>query len=515
MLLEKIDVFTLVPKDTLKKIYGNIENIDKLNPENAEAPKICEHKKKYIENLDNIQFIISPLVFLFNFKKHNVLYHSVSLKKVIGNDLVLKLWNFLKNNPGKTVQEMSSSLGINIDQLKILLEEGFLIDTKVDPYFPVKRIQKRTHFHKPHISLMYLLISNHCNLRCKYCSIEGDHKKTPDFSFTHMTNEIALKGIDLFLECLDPCAKEARIIYYGGEPLLNWEAIETSLEYIANKKNDPLLKNKKIETQLITNGMLLDREKIKLLKKHNVNISISLDGLKSHHDDARLTVSKGGSWEDSLAGYNMCREEGFTPGISCTMGKHNYKDADKIAEYFALDLETRGMGFNIIKGLPLKNEMEISHEEATISLIRAFEFLRKYGVYEDRMMRKVGSFVKEEPFFYDCAGYGGQFAVTPDGFIGPCHILAEDHKHVVGHINDPDIKEKILNGDLMKDWCRRSPLFMEECKDCVGLGICGGGCANEPISKGGKLFDMDETFCVHCKMVLEWLIKDMLKQITN
>jgi len=68
---------------------------------------------------------------------------------------------------------------------------------------------------------------------------------------------------------------------------------------------------------------------------------------------------------------------------------------------------------------------------------------------------------------------------------------------------DPDYKE----------WSMRSPLNMPQCQKCPALGICGGGCPFQSEIEKGSIWALDDRFCVHAKMTLEWLIWDLFDQI--
>lgn len=57
---------------------------------------------------------------------------------------------------------------------------------------------------------------------------------------------------------------------------------------------------------------------------------------------------------------------------------------------------------------------------------------------------------------------------------------------------------------------RRENIF--QCKNCPALGICGGGCPFQAEIEKGSIWDLDERFCIHAKLTLEWLIWDLLKQ---
>jgi len=63
------------------------------------------------------------------------------------------------------------------------------------------------------------------------------------------------------------------------------------------------------------------------------------------------------------------------------------------------------------------------------------------------------------------------------------------------------------------EWNKRTPLNMPECQDCVALGICGGGCPMNAYSNNHSIWALDERFCVHAKMTLEWLIWELYTNI--
>jgi uncharacterized protein len=463
-------------------------------------------------------FLWSPFAFLIKKRHYSVLYHSLNLGKIFGDGRLARLFALgRKGRPAlleQYLQILKSEGGERaIDELELLIRHQFLVPHGVDPYAPLKARQNERRFIKPQVGLLYLLISNDCNLRCGYCTIESAGRKHGSFRYSQMTKETARSGVDLFLKVLDPHINEPRIIYYGGEPLLNPETYYDSLAYIREKEKLGLFNGMSCEVSMVCNGTLVTEEIVKRMKELSASASVSLDGLKCHHDLMRKYRDGRGSFEEALRGYSLIRKHLGGCGISCTLGPHNYNDIEEIAEFFTTRLECRGLGFNIMKGLPPGNELEVPVDKITGQLIKAYKMLRKFGIYEDRIMRKVKSFVNEEPWIYDCGGYGGQIALCADGFIGPCHIAADDHRFCWGTIDDENLKREILEGQLMRQWCGRSPLKMKECYDCIGLAICGGGCADEAYVKNGELYAMDKSFCDHCKGLVEWLCDDLAEKL--
>lgn len=464
-------------------------------------------------NLKHQSYRLSPYVFLYENKDFFCIYHSINMKKIYGDERLKKFFNLGKEKEATGLNEFQKILGENNDgkeALKLLQETEILIPQHYDSSLPLKRLKGCSLFFKPHISIFYFLATNTCNLQCKYCAIESDFKKPKRFKFKHMNFLIAKKGVELFAKAMDKTTVEPTIIFYGGEPLLNWGAVKKTIQYIRHRESEGAFAGKKIQLQMVTNGTLIDKEKVKFMKKHELSPSVSIDGLQHHHDAMRvLRDTQKGSWKDTSKGYMLLKEAFGSVSVSCTLGLHNNKDLEEIAEYFATELELRGLGINLYKGLPTGSDIELDAKGATLMLIRAYKIFRRFGIYEDRIMRKIKAFVVEKPWLADCGGYGGQLALNVDGYLGPCQIMADNNQELIGHIDDKDIVEKVFNSEIMKRWCQRSPVNMEQCFDCEAIAVCGGGCVDEVLAKGGGFWDIDAQFCEHTKTTLEWMIKDL------
>ncbi len=121
-------------------------------------------------------------------------------------------------------------------------------------------------------------------------------------------------------------------------------------------------------------------------------------------------------------------------------------------------------------------------------------------------MRKLKPFVEETIHLKDCGAIGNQIVVAPDGSIGPCHGFLYNKKYF--HNSISTYNEISINPDFI-EWSKRFPLNMDECKDCVAIGICGGGCPYQAYVSKGSIWELDERMCKHNKMFLEWAIWDV------
>lgn len=176
--------------------------------------------------------------------------------------------------------------------------------------------------------------------------------------------------------------------------------------------------------------------------------------------------------------------------------------------------DIKSFGFNILMSDENFTPSSQYNELAAQFIIDEFLELRKKGIYEDRIMRKLRAFTKSQIYFSDCAATSGsQIVVAPTGQVGICHGCLHDKKYFVTNVDDHNFDAR--KNPTFIEWSQLTPINKEECQDCPALGICGGGCAiNAMHSKpGNTIHSIDERFCVHAKKTLEFLIRDLYRVI--
>ena len=131
------------------------------------------------------------------------------------------------------------------------------------------------------VQLCFIMTEN-CNMRCKYCVYSGAYKGMRTHNATHpMTWEIAHKVLDNFLS--RGKGKSVKYIsFYGGETLLEYKLIKKIVEYVHGV-------DKEIGFAMNTNLTLLTPEITEFLIKHDIQITVSLDGPEEVHDLYRIT----------------------------------------------------------------------------------------------------------------------------------------------------------------------------------------------------------------------------------
>ena len=170
----------------------------------------------------------------------------------------------------------------------------------------------------------------------------------------------------------------------------------------------------------------------------------------------------------------------------------------------------KGLGINLVLDTPNGPQSDEEYtRQCTEKLIEIFKIARTKGIYEDRIMRKIRTFVTKNLHVNDCGGCGNQLVVTPEGRIGPCQAYLGSGKNFSLRLDD---HPKPHEEEVFKEWAKRSPFSVESCHFCDALGICGGGCAYNSALRYGTIWKMDERFCIHSKMILEWMIWDLWEQ---
>lgn len=212
-------------------------------------------------------------------------------------------------------------------------------------------------------------INNRCNLNCKYCHF---HEKN---SYIHEEEMDIFAILDNIMEHIEK--NHISIFKLGfvgnGEPLLDYEKLCEYIRHIGG-----FLLEGRIVAYTISNGLLLDREKLEFFKEYNVNIGFSIDGIQAIHDKYRCRTHK-----YVMEKINLYKEVyGKYPSMNCTVGKETLEKADETIAFF----ENYGSRITFSRMIG----------EYGISLTDFNEFLYKA---KERLNVRTGG--------YDCTMYGG------------------------------------------------------------------------------------------------------------
>lgn len=419
---------------------------------------------------------------------------------------------FLENKVARGLQQRSWSLEGQKAQSLIeeMIKEKMLVEPNHDDLADYRKIQDE--LSKLPVKILYLLLTDQCNFACRYCFIEGGFP--PGHQRVQMTPEVAQTSIDLYARALvrnltnEKVRK--RVIFYGGEPLLNFPTMAFAIDYIEELKQKGKLPND-VKLSLNTNASVVTPEIAKTLAEHHVSVSVSIDGRKRIHNQERIFRSGEGTFDATIRGFMLLKKHGIDPGISCTIAELGVDHLEETITFFIEELDIHSIGFNILReGQTVRlADPEGYTRKASQALIDAFKIAREKGVYEDRIMRKVRAFVRRRPYLNDCAGCGGEIAAAPDGEVGVCHGAVGAKDFYVPNTPEFDVHTH----PYWTEWRSRSPFNMSECIECVALGICGGGCPYQGYLREGSIWAVEKLFCIHAKTTLEFLIRDLFEKM--
>ena len=164
-------------------------------------------------------------------------------------------------------------------------------------------------------------INNRCNLNCTYCHFheKKDYIQEDNMDVITILDIIAShiedNDIDLF-----------KLGFVGnGEPMLDYEKLKQYIAHIGD-----YLKSGRIAAYTITNGLLVDREKLEFFKEYNVNVGFSVDGISAIHDKYRC-----GTHERVMENIALYKEvNGKYPSMNCTVGKEIIDNPEATIEFF-------------------------------------------------------------------------------------------------------------------------------------------------------------------------------------
>lgn len=424
-----------------------------------------------------------------NDKEYLALFHSLMLTTVyLRKDIYESIDSLIERN-------------VKSDVIDDLRDKGYIVTPDIDS----KLIERaRSLLPRPSVSVIYVVTTTDCNFKCNYCFIDNavNTKGSPCNSSMSVSTA---KGSVTFLDGLlsGKTLEERNVIFYGGEPLLNLEAIKS---FMASLEELDSSWAKKLTFSVITNGSLLTKDTLLFLKKNNIRIGVSLDGDMNANSE-RVFGNGKPTFNKVLKNIEACKDMDMSFTLSVTISNEFIRRKEELIDYI-IGLNPSSVAFNLL--LPNSNQSPDPeyYRQATEVVTTAFAQFRLHGIYEDKIMRKVKSFMNNTLYFYDCGAAGGnQLVISPDGGVGLCHAYLDSGKYFTTNIHDREFSVETSNTHSY--WNRRSPILIEQCEECFCLGICGGGCAYVSERLTGDIHNIDKNQCELPKGVVRWLVSDL------
>jgi uncharacterized protein len=390
----------------------------------------------------------------------------------IVDDIVYDILDVFENNSEAFVVEKLKDK-YEVEQIKEGFEEiNFLVNEGMlyceDQYKDIAACDEGPSY----IKALCLNIAHDCNLKCKYCfASEGEYNGERKL----MSPEVGKLAIDFVLKNSGP-RNNIEVDLFGGEPLMNFEAVKKIVEY-AREAEKPYKKN--IRFTITTNATLLNPDNMDYIDKNMGNVVLSIDGRKNVNDNIRTRYDGSGTFDYIL------------PKI-----KEMVDRRDKSKQYYVRGTFTRdnldfyedvvflaNEGFKEISVEPVVLEESHPLSLRKEDLPKIFE---QYDLLTEYMLQKhiEGDAFKFYHFNIDVnggpcvykrisgCGAGHEYvAVTPEGDIYPCHQFVGNDAFIMGNVFAGE-----LNFDIMDTFKKGHIYNKPKCMNCWARFYCSGGC---------------------------------------
>lgn len=255
----------------------------------------------------------------------------------------------------------------------------------------------------------------------------------------------------------NPC-----LIFYGGEPLLSIEAIQSIMGALSGA----------CRFMIHTNGTLLDQVPKDVLKQFETMI-VSIDGCEATHDRNRGR----GTYQTIVTNCERIRERNipadFIGRMTVTEDTDIYRDVTHLAfetgglfpsVHWQLDANFSAdychesycdwVDNSYIPGLFRLMDRWVTHMEETGEVLRWYPFI-------DTMQDALNGV---RPSVLRCGSGFANYSITPDGMVAPCPCMVGMTEYYCGNIrkDGPETLRKIE--------------YDGKCIDCDLFDFCGGRC---------------------------------------
>lgn len=343
----------------------------------------------------------------------------------------------------------------------------------------------------------HVILTTDCNLQCRYCfgeTMDDFDEDFGDFELDYSLPRKASYNVEMLSEF---CKKDPECVltFYGGEPLLNADALRQIMDKVPAK-----------QFMIQTNGQLLDQLEPKYVNRFHT-ILVSIDGEEPLTDYYRGK----GTFRKVISNLKLIIKNGFKGELIARVTVMEQTDIYKQIMWLLNNPEFpfSSVHWQLNAGFwgndyARRNFRRWSQE----SYIPGVDKLAQFWV--DRM-QKEGIVIRLYPLlgiansllFNDkmslmrCGGGWINYAIQTDGYIIPCPTMWGMKKYYLGHIAETNPLE------LGKVFVNNSP-----CKGCDVLGVCGGRCLYANITKRWS----DEAYSEVC-LTVRGLISSVERQL--
>jgi uncharacterized protein len=328
-----------------------------------------------------------------------------------------------------------------------------------DAEIPREYLASPRNGHISGVNPIILQISNSCNLKCGYC-------------FAHDCMDGRLMNIPDGKHILDNLAdnkKQKRIIFHGGEPLMNYNLIKKLVHYSNSKKYN-------FAFSMQTNGTLLNDNIIEFCKKNKIAPCVSLDGL-----DPNANAYRGNEdvFAKAYAGLAKIGRAGLEKQVISVVTNKNVGMLEQITSQFS-QVGIKSVHFTPVRAL---NKEGFAPDSSSFALNMQKVFDK--AIYSNIKVRNLEYILSTlfSPTLPNsctlCGVYGLQpVTISINGDMYPCDMCTGLDNFYLGNISDTSIDKAMCSEKNFRNYRKPSNVRSKWHR------LHGGGCPIEAYFRG-------------------------------
>jgi len=279
--------------------------------------------------------------------------------------------------------------------------------------------------------------------------------------------------------------RPTEVIFFGGEPMVNYDFIHDFIEY--GKKSF----NFDHRYSMTTNGTLLTSDRIDYLIENNVGVGITIDGNQVSHDTNRVMIGNKGSWDVVMN--NTCEYVSKSKIPASILYVLNENTIDYFIDSYKF-INSLNMFGNINITLLFNYDKPLS-DSFYEKLEEGFKYL---FVYNDYLLPNIFQRMNAHGCGGNCNSPRTNVTITPQGNLFFCHRQTPKDGIPDGLDFYGDMKSGYVNTDFLLKMLKRSSGISKDIPECEGCSIfewCKGGCIMASEQYTGDWFKINPTVC--------------------
>ena len=375
-----------------------------------------------------------------------LLFNTMSLAFIRINEQDIDMWKKLRETPDSYT---------NFQNYDFLIKARILVDNQEDDLNVYLADVLKNRYNSSDMALT-ILPTRGCNFGCIYC-YEQDRPNV-------LMNEQTEKAIVKFV-CSNSNLKRLSVVWYGGEPLLNFDSMVRLTKMFKQL-------NIEYSAKIVSNGYLLTKENADLMKDLAIrNIQITFDGSEEIHNQRRFLLGGQPTYRkimDNLK-YLLSINKGITIDIRTNIDRRNKDDYNKFYQDFKSEINDKrvtmypGFVSDLLSSECVSPEFNISEGGYKAQFI--LDIFDKYGI-------EIKSFLPKYRRHSCVASKYFAFVIGPEGELYKCWRMVGNQKEAIGNVNDGSFdmvkfSKYLIGADYTLD---------SKCLQCEFITLCGGGC---------------------------------------